>query len=48
MQYSEGKDIKMFREVIAEGDLQYKKGGRERGNAWQNFATISIFLKVLW
>ena len=38
----------MFREVIVEGVFQYKSGGGKQGDAWQNVATISIFLKVLW
>ena len=39
MQWTDEKDILMFRENIGEGSFDHKSGSRERGTAWQNVAT---------
>ena len=38
MQWTDEKDILMFRENIGEGVFDHKSGSRERGTAWQNVA----------
>ena len=38
MQWTDEKDILMFREIIGEGVFDYKSGSRERGTSRQNVA----------
>ena len=40
MHWNETKDISLFKEVISEGVFSQKSGSRERGQSWQNVATI--------
>ena len=36
MQWKEGKDVLLMREVLGKSVLMHKPGGQERGQGWQN------------